>query len=593
MNSTEDRMGLPRLLLAAIFLLGLGLRTSNLDTFPLSDSEASEALWAAEGTPEDSVFWPREQDDAGTSAVYQTVTWIWFQAVGGGDAAARLFPAVIGALIVLPPWLLRRRLGRLGALTGSFLLAISPTLVASARAADGTSAAMVAVALGAAALILGLDEEWRPARVTTVLALCLALGLAAGPALFVGLLSLAPAAALMLLTAPRLWTAATWSSVRAGLPRAIGIGVLGALALSLAAGFLPRGATSLAEGVRVWLLGWIGPGEMHALTPVAILLVYEPLVLVFGVVGAIAAVRERDSVNVGAVWWAALAFLTAVVYSGRSGAVVAWSTIPLAVLAGQSLAREAERFRGLPTPWHAVGVAALVILLFVYTGVQLSAYASGVGPGLSPLIPEARLAVAGGALIVAALAVVLIGLGWSWDVARSGTAAAGAVLLLLVTLSSGWRLNYFRLRPGASELWNVSAPTYGIHRLAATVASLSVATRGVGDELPLAIDDASPPPSLLWALRDYPRFTSTDTSLAESPPVLLSRKTNVEPRLGADYLGQTIVLRETKGFAGPLPPAFLQWWWRREVPVVEDPWLLLVRADVATLGESAADSQAP
>jgi hypothetical protein len=331
---------------------------------------------------------------------------------------------------------------------------------------------------------------------------------------------------------------------------------------------------------------------MHALTPAAILLVYEPLVLVFGVVGAIAAVRERDSLNMGAAWWATLAFLAAVIYPGRAGAVVAWCAIPLAVLAGQSLAREAERFRGLPTPWHAAGVAALVVLLFIYTGVQLSAYASGVGPGLSPLIPEARLAVAGGALIVAALAVVLIGLGWSWDIARSGTAAAGAVLLLLVTLSSGWRLNYFRLRPGASELWSVSAPTYGIQRLAATMASLSMATRGVMDELPVAIDDTAPP-SLLWALRDYPRFTTRDTTLAESPPVVLARRTDVEPRLGADYLGQTIVLRETKGFDGPLPPGFLRWWWRRQAPVVEDPWLLLVRADVATLGESAADTQAP
>ncbi|MBF8256117.1 MAG: hypothetical protein HW375_1024, partial [Anaerolineales bacterium] len=63
------------------------------------------------------------------------------------------------------------------------------------------------------------------------------------------------------------------------------------------------------------------------------------------------------------------------------------------------------------------------------------------------------------------------------------------------------------------------------------------------------------------------------------------RQTGLEPQLRADYLGQSVVIGETWDFAGPVPPDALQWWWRRRVPVVEDPWLLLVRADIATLGE--------
>jgi hypothetical protein len=356
-------------------------------------------------------------------------------------------------------------------------------MVATARTADGASLAMAAAAIGATALILGLDGDWDRGRAAGVIAACVSLGLAAGPAFYAGVLSLSAAAGLMLLTAPRPWTASQWANLKGRLPAALGIGILGAILLSFAFGWLPRGGTALAEGLRVWLLGWIGAGQMHALTPITILVAYEPLLLVFGIAGAIAAVRTRDSLGNGATWWAAIALVIAVVYSGRSAAAVAWSAIPLAILSGQSLAREAERIARLPSPWHAVGVAALLGLMFLYAGVQLSAYVSGIGPGASPLMPEARLAVAVGAVIVAILAVILIGLGWSWDIARSGVAAAGAVILLFLTLASGWRLNFYRDRLGAAELWSTSSPTNGIPRLASTLASLSISSTGVSDAL--------------------------------------------------------------------------------------------------------------
>jgi hypothetical protein len=172
-------------------------------------------------------------------------------------------------------------------------------------------------------------------------------------------------------------------------------------------------------------------------------------------------------------------------------------------------------------------------------------------------------------------------------------AAAGALLLLFLTLSSGWRLNFFSQRMGAGELWSVTTPTYGIPRIAATLVSLSTSARGVPNDLPVAIDAGEPPASLIWTLRAFPRFTTSDSSVAESPPLILMRQTDLEPQLRADYLGQSIAIEETWAFDGPLPPAPLQWWWRRRVPVVEDAWLLLVRADIATLGEAEAGEGQP
>jgi len=54
---------------------------------------------------------------------------------GASDALSRVFPAAVGVLIVLLPWLLRseRLLGRWGALSASFLLLISPSILFYSR----------------------------------------------------------------------------------------------------------------------------------------------------------------------------------------------------------------------------------------------------------------------------------------------------------------------------------------------------------------------------------------------------------------------------------------------------------------------------
>ncbi len=586
MSASSASVSVRNLLFGAVFLLALGLRLGDLGATPLNDDEARNALWAAAGTPQESAFWPSRGAAPATSALYQSATWAIFQSVGGGEASARFFPAVVGALIVLPPWLLRRRLRTLGALITSFLLAISPTLVATSRLAGGSSAAIVAVALGVAGWILALDGDLDPRRATALLAACLAVGLTAGAAFFAGLISLAGAVGLMLLTTPRAWPPERSAAVRAILPRAVGLGVAGAVVIALAAGWLPSGVSSLAEGARTFLVGWLGSSQMHPIMPLTILLVYEPLVVVFGLVGAIAAFRTREDLSVGAAWWAILGLILTVAYAGRSGAEVAWIVLPLTWLAGGSLAREAERLQRLRSPMEAVGVGALLLFLLIYAGLQLSSYSHGIGPSFSPLTPTMRLTVAVGAVVVAGVAAVLIGFGWSWSVARSGVALAGAAALILLSWSSGWRLNYFREKVGAGELWAPSAPTSGLTRLASTVRSLSVSARGVPDELPIAIEDSNPPSSLIWALRFFPRFTTSDIGVPESPPVVVARETGTRPALAADYLGQTIPLNESWDFSGPLPPQPLAWWWQRQLPVEEATWLLLVRADVATHGES-------
>src|SRR3989304_1323179 len=194
--------------------------------------------------------------------------------------------------------------------------------------------------------------------------------------------------------------------------------------------------------------------------------------VVFGIIGAASAFRRRDPLGVGAAGWAILALALAVAYPGRTAELAAWGAGPLAWSAGVTLAAEAERIWRLPSPWQGLGVGVLLLFLLIYAGLQLSSYVGGIGPGIAQLTPEVRLTVAAGAVGIAVVATVLIGFGWSWSVARSGAALAGAFALLLLTLSSGWRLNFPFWESGPPELWAVSAPTRGLTRLASTVASL-------------------------------------------------------------------------------------------------------------------------
>src|SRR4030042_655432 len=97
--------------------------------------------------------------------------------------------------------------------------------------------------------------------------------------------------------------------------------------------------------------------------------------------------------------------------------------------------------------------------------------------------------------------------------------------------------------------------------------------------LPVLTD---PPPSLAWALRRFPEAPTGEGEIA--PEIVLAREGTDLSGLRADYVGQRVIIGEVWGWDGVLPPDPITWWSPHEGPAVLDPWLLLVRVDVATLG---------
>ncbi len=155
----KDRLSLENSLYLLAFLLALGLRLYNLGGAPLSDAEARWALQALD------VARGQAPLAMGPQPGYVLLSGLLFWLAGASSFAARLLPALAGALLVWLPYLLRGvflpagqargaawlSTGRLAGLILAFGLALEPGLAALSRQAGS---GLPALSLGLLSLAL-------------------------------------------------------------------------------------------------------------------------------------------------------------------------------------------------------------------------------------------------------------------------------------------------------------------------------------------------------------------------------------------------------------------------------------------------------
>jgi 4-amino-4-deoxy-L-arabinose transferase-like glycosyltransferase len=569
------------LLYIAILLLAAWLRLSELDILPLADAEAARALNAASLTPHASPFWQDSNSITVVEPAYYFLTTIVFHLFGASDANARIVPALAGLALVLTPLLVRRRIGRATALVVSALFAISPVLLTTARTASGASLAGLGL-VGALALLLGEDKGPTGKVRARWAAAGLGFALAAGPSVFHGLLSLGLGATLVYASQPerRSWRSLIISTEnrRLGLWITLGVmlGVAGGFGLALS------GLAGLAESLGKWFLGWLARGDTRSLTELAMLAAYEPLVLVFGVVGAVVAVRERDQAGITAAWLSLGGVLSVLVYPARQGSDLIWVVVPLSFLAARATVLLIERIARRRTWKEFLGLTSLLLILIAFAYLQLATYASGSGLSYEMLDRNLRLWVVIGVLFLSVLASVFFGLGWGWSVALEASGAAVWLPLLVFAFAAGWRLNLIPDRAGAQELWRPQASTQGLRLLSETLQGVSQSYTGRVDALDVAILGESSA-SLAWTLRDFqPARLDLELEGVE-PSAIVIRAEGETPAFRAEYVGQELKVGEWRGWSGILPPDPITWWLKRNAPTEDQIWAVLVRKDIAML----------
>ena len=557
-GGSRPSLSLEILLYFALVAMAFWLRFAQLGVHPLSDQEARHAL-AAAGSGE----------TLSDSPAHRALAGLAFTLSGESETAARWAPALAGVALVLTPLLLRSQIGRGPAFLAALLMAISPILWTASRTADGTTLAALGV-VAALFLLIGGRVEWSAGF--------LGLALASGPAALTGLTSIGVGAGVFEILRRRRRNSG--AAVAFPFPKTQawlrGLAVLGLVALIAAtgAGFFPESVGGIFQGLGTWVSGWLERSGVAVGALLLMLLAYEPLVTLIGGVGTVAKIRRGDALETFLACWAIGAVLVLILYQGRQPADLVWVVIPLSFLAAFVLHALLDKVFQPENVWLAVGFTGAILALVAFAYLQLRAGVSGPDTLQAFLGVSTHYAAAAMGIGLAAMALILLAVGWSRQIALPIAGAAAVLVLFGASISAGVALNF--AEPTARELYRPQASTPGLGALRESLRTLSRAETGQPSALPLELRDR-PTPSLAWAIRDYSKSEGSD-----SPAIVITREGEDLP---GEYLGQSVTIGEIWGWTGSLPPDLLRWLVVRDMPTAPDRWVLLVRKDVAGVEE--------
>jgi hypothetical protein len=305
---------------------------------------------------------------------------------------------------------------------------------------------------------------------------------------------------------------------------------------------------------------------------------YEPFVLVFGLIGAVDLLIRRDKATI-LLWMALGLAIVALLAGGRDVGDVALIHVFLALLAGRAIENLVDSWQREGS-LRREGIFVLILLAIVaYVGLEASFYARSLYLGL----PEATQFLWFWLLAVA-LIVVLLGLCVAWfgtEVAWRAGGAAVALVTLSISFSAATALN-FRHADDPRELHILSAPGEGVRDVLEVMADLSYHQRGSPKAISVTVE-AGLGPVWLWYLRDWEdvAFVEELTPQVRTPLVLASEGQG-DPALGDQYMGQNFVTRTRWQSSQLASNDQLSWWlYRKSInkPLPAQKVILWMKAD--------------
>ncbi len=558
-------------LYVALAAAAFAVRFLFLDWSPLALDEAMQALasWhLVNGAP-----------DAFTgSPLLFSVNALLFSLFGASDLWARALPAIFGTALVLVPALLRRELGRGGALVASTLLVFSPSLVYFSRDTNG---AIIAVTCALAALAFA----WRylvggSSRMLYFAVISAALAFLSAREVWTIVLAMVIAVAFIL---PR---ARGWFALPSSRRDGVGAGLVFAVVfIGVGTLFLMHrdGLGAAFDLFGAWLDG-LRPGPLWY-DPLRLLFIYEPLLLFFGTVaivdvafGARALERERAPL-VAIAFWAAFAFLLYSFGGDKNPARVVVIVVPLALMAGWYIgtwlsaflddivgspeAQQSVFTQELPVFLFALALAAFLYIVFAEFATRGSVLAAeivanlirqGLTPELNAVVLIILTCVTVGAIVF--LAVTTLG----WARAKNIGAAIALTLLAVWTFRQMAMVNFTNARN--PQDWLVTRATSpSVRDLVSDLETISGWRSGDAHTISI-LADASLGPIPEWYLRDFrnARFITHPTMLPQIQALIVPLNAPVQP---GTLMSQRYQLEMTRSVTQPLN--IVQWLIFRDV----------------------------
>ena len=515
-NKPENRTfsWLSRLTLAdgAFFIIALATavsRFTNLGQIPLSPDEATQA-WAS------WQFWqPDSVAISSGSPAYFSLTSLLFPLLGDSDAIARVVPALFGLALVLLPWLLRQRLGAIGALTASLLLAVSPVQAIISRTTGGDAIAMLALAL----IIVGWlrFEETAVPHWFAVILVGFALGLSSSPLFYGGLATLALAGLIQ-------WQI-LWANIDPDL-RQKAIISAAVLFISLSSLFLWRlpGLGAAAALPAVWLSQFRFTGA-DLFDPIIAFLRYEPFLFLGGVTAVFwaNAVNHTLAKRLGS--WSAGLILLMLLQRGQMGNA-ALLTLPAAILTGL-MANDLLRAPLSRMGWAWAGG---LFLLLGTIAVNLARYSRVITLTTQEFTSAWVILMAITTLIVTAYFVGTL----DRTAVRQGSFIGLLVFFVLIQWGTGWQLTHVAAND-PRERWVTTATDDDIRLLTAALTEIS--RQATNSEHELTIFSGVEAPALRWYLRDFNQFQMGASLPAGARHDVIISPNRDDLVLGSDYVG--------------------------------------------------------
>lgn len=553
-------------LYVAIVGVAAVLRLWNLAASPLSTREAAQAIAAFNGSAM----------PAGGSPVLFAINQVLFGLFGTtvNDGGVRLIAALFGTIMVLLPALFRDQIGRYGALVAALMLAVSPTLVAASRSLDGS---IVTATCALAAIGFGLRYFTRQKRPDLIgLAIAIGLGLTSGEGLITIVLVLIPA----LLIAYR-WMASDEDRAKVQQLRrdehALRDAVLiGGAAFMLAATALllrPAGLANVPESVSAWVSAWSAPDAIGAVRLFQIMIVYEPLILLFGLAGLIMSLRRVTGLILLLGLWAIGAFIVALLQPGRQVLDLALVLTPLALLGGvlvERLALDLEQHGA----WKAEGLfwlAAAVLLGFA----AINAGQTAMGPAATNAFLGTQLnrvtSLSVGMVLLAAVILGVFVLLIGWRATVRAAAITLVAVLALISFSSAWNLTQMRAGDPHELIWGPTATSPDVRALREMLQAASRQDTGFVDQAQIAVTLPQDDVLLRWYLRDFKRAQYNAVVSDLAPIVVAPAGSTFPPFVPDAYQGQRFNTQTLWEPSQLTDSDVLRWWLYRESDIAPQP----------------------
>jgi hypothetical protein len=545
----KNSFTIEHLIYMLILLLGIAFRFINLGSLPLSDVESSVSLHAL------SLISGEKSASVSDQTFLSNIQAVLFFLFGNSNFIAKLFPAVVGVLSILVPFIFRNYVNPKMMVILSFWIALSPTFISLSRQVDSTIIFLFSIFLF---IYFFIKQSVIPSAIFFVI--CILSGK-------VILMFLVPSFFSMMYVylflnkqnnpiydkIIQLFKSFQWKK--------FSLNSIGAYALLSTFGFIfPGQFSGIGYGIFSYFNSFSKISIVTLSDLVRGLLFYEIAAILFGLIGTIFIIRKNQIAGLFMTGMITFSIVQIVLMSEKS--IVMNVTIVFTLMIAGSYFVNQYLFipRQLNSKILVVTLIALAILFFISLAFMSMFANSYQGEQEDTL--RIFFIIAGFALIIGAG--LLAGWAISWEIAGKSFLLLSVTYLLIFTISASVNASGFRI-PYQNEILSINPVPIENDLLIQTLESYSEWNYGHKKSIKIHIL-GNQPPSMFWALRNFDNISKGDViPLDQEIDAIIS---NADQNLvqADSYRGQDILWTSKPAWDSMSANETTQWLLTRRAP---------------------------